>query len=91
MSKLYITNIQIVYEELLMLLKQTVEGSQFTMFNMDSEFARQVFSSSRPNIDKEEVVVLQVMTPTGYADTKYNVVIEFIYKSKIGKKCTQNI
>ena len=68
-----------------MLLKQTVEGSQFTMFNMDSEIARQVFSQSRPNIDKEEVVVLQVMTPTGYAETTYNVVIEFIYKSKIGK------
>ena len=68
-----------------MLLKQTIEGSQFTMFNMDSEVARQVFSQSRPNIDKEEVVVLQVMTPTGYADTKYNVVIEFIYKSKLGK------
>ena len=68
-----------------MLLKQTVEGSQFTMFNMDSEFARQVFSQSRPNIDKEEVVVLQVMIPTGYEKTKYNVVIEFIYKSKIGK------
>ena len=68
-----------------MLLKQTVEGSQFTMFNMDSEFARQVFSQSRPNIDKEEVVVLQVMTPTGYEKTKYNVVIEFIYKSKLGK------
>ena len=85
MSKLYITNIQIVYEELLMLLKQTVEGSQFIMFNMDSEFARQVFSQSRPNIDKEEVVVLQVMTPTGYEKTKYNVVIEFIYKNKLGK------
>ena len=68
-----------------MLLKQTVEGSQFTMFNMDSEIARQVFSSTKPNIDKEEVVVLQVMTPTGYAETTYNVVIEFIYKSKIGK------
>ena len=79
MSKLYIKHIQIVYEELLMLLKQTVEGSQFTMFNMDSEFARQVFSPTRPSVDKEEVVVLQVMTPTGYADTKYNVVIEFIY------------
>ena len=85
MSKLYITNIQIVYEELLMLLKQTVEGSQFTMFNMDSEVARQVFSPSRPNINKEEVVVLQVMIPTGYAETTYNVVIEFIYKSKLGK------
>ena len=85
MSKLYITNIQIVYEELLMLLKQTVEGSQFTMFNMDSEVARQVFSPSRPNINKEEVVVLQVMIPTGYAETTYNVVIEFIYKSKLDK------
>ena len=74
-----------------MLLKQTVEGSQFVMFNMDSELARQVFSQSRPNIDKEEVVVLQVMTPTGYEKTKYNVVIEFIYKSKLGKECTQNI
>ena len=52
MSKLYIKNIQVVYEELLMLLKQTVEGSQFTMFNMDSEVARQVFSPSRPNINK---------------------------------------
>ena len=68
-----------------MLLKQTVEGSQFTMFNTDSEVARQVFSQSRPNIDKEEVVVLQVMTPTGYEKNKYNVVIEFIYKNKIGK------
>ena len=68
-----------------MLLKQTIEGSQFIMFNMDSEVARQVFSQSRPNIDKEEVVVLQVMTPTGYAETTYNVVIEFIYKSKLGK------
>ena len=85
MSKLYIKHIQIVYEELLMLLKQTVEGSQFTMFNMDSEFARQVFSSTRPSVDKEEVVVLQVMIPTGYEKTKYNVVIEFIYKNKIGK------
>ena len=85
MSKLYIKHIQIVYEELLMLLKQTLEGSQFIMFNMDSEFARQVFSPSRPTINIEEIVVLQVMTPTGYADTKYNVVIEFIYKSKLGK------
>ena len=85
MSKLYIKYIQIVYEELLMFLKQTVEGSQFTMFNIDSEFARQVFSPTRPSVDKEEVVVLQVMTPTGYADTKYNVVIEFIYKNKLGK------
>ena len=73
-----------------MLLKQTVKDSQFIMFNMDSEFARKVFSPSRPSVDKEEVVVLQVMTPTGYADTKYNVVIEFIYKSKLGKECTQN-
>ena len=73
-----------------MLLKQTVEGSQFIMFNMDSELARQVFSPTRPAIDREEVVVLQVMTPSGYADTKYNVVIEFIYKSKLGKECTQN-
>ena len=73
-----------------MLLKQTVKDSQFTMFNMDSEFARQVFSTSRPNINREEVVVLQVMIPTGYAETTYNVVIEFIYKSKLGKECTQN-
>ena len=73
-----------------MLLKQTIEGSQFTMFNMDSEFARQVFSPTRPSVDKEEVVVLQVMTPTGYEKTKYNVVIEFIYKSKLDKECTQN-
>lgn len=74
-----------------MILKQTVEGSQFIMFNMESEVARQVFSLTRPNINREEVVVLQVMTPAGYADTKYNVVIEFIYKSKLGKECIQNI
>ena len=73
-----------------MLLKQTVKDSQFTMFNMDSEFARQVFSPSIPTVNREEVVVLQVMIPTGYAETTYNVVIEFIYKSKLGKECTQN-
>ena len=74
-----------------MLLKQTVEGSQFIMFNMESDFARQVFSPSKPNINREDIVVLQVMTPEGYAETVYNVVIEFIYKSKLGKECTQNI
>lgn len=74
-----------------MLLKQTVKGSQFTMFNTNSEVARQVFSSIRPTINEEEVVVLQVMTPSGYAECKYNVVIEFIYKSKLGKECTQNM
>ena len=69
-----------------MLLKQTIEGSQFIMFNMDSEFARQVFSSSRPNIDKEEVVVLQVMTLTGYEKNKYNVNIEIIQNGKLSKQ-----
>lgn len=74
-----------------MLLKQTVEGSQFTMFNTNSAAAREVFSSSRPTINDEEVVVLQVMMPSGHAESKYNVVIEFIYKNKLGKECTQNI
>ena len=74
-----------------MLLKQTVEGSQFTMFNTESEVARKVFSSSKPTINGEEVVVLQVMIPEGHAEAKYNVVIEFIYKSRLGKECIQNM
>ena len=74
-----------------MILKQTVKKSQFTIFNTDSGVARQVFSSSKPTLNEEEIVVLQVMTPSGYAECKYNVIIEFIYKSKLGKECTQNM
>jgi len=58
-------------------LSKTQEGSQFYRFHDNSEIAEKVFTSKVPMINEKKVEVLQVL----YVDSsKYNVMIEFIYK-----------